>query len=105
MSELGRGRELVRVLGVLLAAVPGALWAWTVQVTGTGPVMISDQAEQWTAAELRKLRRHGWRVVNHFLLRNDDIDHVLTGPGGAYLGRLPQARRRRGRLSSLPCDG
>jgi hypothetical protein len=72
------------VLGVLLAAVPGALWAWTVQVTGTGPVMMGDQAEQWTAAELRKLRRHGWRVVNHFLLRNDDIDHVLTGPGGAY---------------------
>lgn len=72
------------VLGVLLAAVPGALWVWTVQVTGTAPVMMGDQAEQWTAAELRKLRRHGWRVVNHFLLRNDDIDHILIGPGGAY---------------------
>jgi hypothetical protein len=40
-------------------------------------------AEQWTASELRPLRRLGWRIVNHFSLRASmDIDHVMVGPGG-----------------------
>jgi hypothetical protein len=72
------------VLGMVLAAVPGLLWSLTLQVTGTAPTMMGDEAEQWTAQELRKLRRLGWRVVNHFLLKQDDIDHVLIGPGGVY---------------------
>ena len=46
--------------------------------------MMGDQAEQWTASELRQLGRRGWRLVNHFALGRDDIDHVLIGPGGAY---------------------
>jgi len=46
--------------------------------------MMGDQAEQWTAQELRKSARKGWRLVNHLALGVDDIDHVLIGPGGAY---------------------
>ena len=59
--------------------------------------MVLDGAEHWYGAdndgrpgravvpqELRKLKRHGWRVVNHFLLKKGDIDHVLIGPGGVY---------------------
>lgn len=46
--------------------------------------MMGDMAEQWTAGQLRKLRSRGWRMVNHFVLGFDDIDHVLVGPGGAY---------------------
>jgi hypothetical protein len=72
------------VVGALLVAGPAALWSWTLQITGTAPVMMGDMAEQWTAGELRKLRSRGWRMVNHFLLGRDDIDHVLVGPGGAY---------------------
>ena len=46
--------------------------------------MAGELAEQWTAAELRKLRRDGWRLINHFRLRQADIDHVLIGPGGVF---------------------
>lgn len=73
------------VIGVTCTAVPALLWSWTVQVTGTGPVMMGDHAEQWSAQEMRKLRRHGWRLVNHFALGRDDIDHVLLGPGGIWV--------------------
>lgn len=72
------------VAGAFLVAGPALLWSWTIQVTGTAPVMMGDMAEQWSAGELRKLRKRGWWVVNHFVLAKDDIDHVLVGPGGAY---------------------
>ncbi len=72
------------VLGLLTAGVPSLLAFWVVQATGTGPTMMGDLGEQWTAGELRKLRKRGWRVVNHVLLRSSDIDHVLIGPGGLY---------------------
>jgi hypothetical protein len=72
------------ILGVVLAAVPGVIWSWTMQVTGSAPRMMGDEAEQWTARELRKMRRQGWRLVNQFQLALGDIDHVLIGPGGAY---------------------
>jgi hypothetical protein len=73
------------VAGALVATAAGLLAFWVVQVTGTAPTMMGDQGEQWTAGELRKLRRHGWRVVNHFQLRPWDMDHVLIGPGGVYV--------------------
>ena len=73
-----------------LAVGSGCTWVlgwlafWVVQATGTAPVMMGDQAERWTAGELRKLRRHGYKVVNGMMLKSWDIDHVLLGPGGAY---------------------
>jgi hypothetical protein len=70
--------------GVTSVAGLAMLWSWTLQVTGTAPVMMGDMAEQWTAGELRKLRPRGWRLVNHFVLAKGDIDHVLVGPGGGY---------------------
>jgi hypothetical protein len=72
------------VLGVVLAGVPGVIWSWTLQVTGTAPLIMGEQAEQWTAQELRRHRRDGWRVVNHFRRESDDVDHILIGPGGVY---------------------
>lgn len=71
--------------GAMLVAGPAMLWSWTLQVTGTAPVMMGDMAEQWTASELRKLRARGWRIINHFVLAKGDIDHVLVGPGGVYV--------------------
>lgn len=72
------------LLGAGLASAAGALACWTLQVTGTAPAMMGDLAEQWTASELRALRRDGWRAVNHVRLRIRDIDHVLVGPAGCY---------------------
>ncbi len=72
------------LLGGGLASLGGMLAVWVMQATGTAPTMMGDLAEQWTAQELRKLRREGWRVVNHMCLRNFDIDHVVVGPGGAF---------------------
>jgi len=57
---------------------------WVVLVTGTASMMMGATAEQWTASELRPLRRGGWCLVNHFSLSEGDIDHVLLGPRGAF---------------------
>lgn len=72
------------LLGVLLTGVAAAVWFWTVQATGTAPTMAGDTAEQWTAMELRRLRRRGWRLVNRVVLKRQDVDHVLIGPGGVF---------------------
>jgi hypothetical protein len=72
------------VIGVALVAAPVTIWVHAVQVTGTAQTMMGDLGEQWTAQELRRLGRRGWRLVNHVALGADDIDHVLIGPGGAF---------------------
>jgi hypothetical protein len=77
-SSFGRGF----FLGAGVAGSAGLIAVWTLQTTGTAATMMGDLAEQWTAGELRRLRRRGWRLVNHFSLRPWDIDHVLIGPGG-----------------------
>jgi hypothetical protein len=82
------------VAGGVCVASFALLANWVVNVTGTAPTMMGDQGEQWTASELRKLRRAGWRVVNHVLLKTYDIDHVLVGPGGAYAIETKWSARR-----------
>lgn len=72
------------VVGAAVVGVPGAVWVLAMQATGTAAVMMGDEAEQWTAGELRPLTRRGWRLINHVFLSGGDIDHVLLGPGGAY---------------------
>src|SRR4051812_48355601 len=42
-------------------------------------------AETWTAAELRRLRRHGWRMINGLVLPGRDVDHLLVGPTGVIV--------------------
>lgn len=68
--------------GLLTTTVVGYLLHQITQMAGANSALMGELAEQWTAQELRKLRRRGWRVVNHLMLRNWDIDHVLVGPGG-----------------------
>lgn len=70
--------------GSFSATVVALLAFQVIQSTGTAATMRGDDAEQWTASELRKLRSRGWRVVNHVALTTSDIDHVLIGPGGIY---------------------
>lgn len=69
--------------GVLVWSVM-VVWSQVVYNTGTSPAMMGDLGEQWTAHELRKLTGEGWRLVNHVLLKNRDIDHVVVGPGGVF---------------------
>jgi hypothetical protein len=71
-------------VGVLTTAVVATLSFWVVQATGTGPIMMGDQGEQWTAQELRHLRKRGWKVINDVALKWWNTDHVIVGPGGAY---------------------
>ena len=47
--------------------------------------MMGDDAERWTASELRTLQRRGWRLVNHVMWQRHDVDHVLVGPGGVFV--------------------
>lgn len=70
------------VVGVILTGASASIFGLVVQHTGTGSRAMGATAEQWTASELRPLRRYGWHVVNHVALRQWDIDHVLVGPGG-----------------------
>jgi hypothetical protein len=55
------------------------------QMTGTASLDIGALAETWTASELRPLRRNGWRIANHLLLRFGDIDHLLVDPNGVLI--------------------
>jgi Nuclease-related domain len=73
------------VVGAALISAPVAVWVHALQVTGSAPTMMGDQAEQWTAQELRAATRRDWLLVNHLVLGTDDIDHVLLGPGGALV--------------------
>jgi hypothetical protein len=69
------------VTGSFLVGVVATLWAHVVRASGTGPSMMGDLAEQWTASDLRRLRKRGWRLVNGVRF-GVEIDHVLVGPGG-----------------------
>jgi hypothetical protein len=70
------------VIGFALAGASGGLAVLVMQVSGTAAISMGATAEQWTASELRPLRRAGWRIINHVALRKWDIDHVLVGPAG-----------------------
>ncbi len=47
------------------------------------PLWVSPR-NSGTADELKRLPKSGWKVVHHFTLRHEDIDHLLLGPGGLY---------------------
>ena len=72
---------------VVGAGVASAFWyvaLIAVQVAGTTSYLLGAQGEEWTSDGLRKLRRHGWHLIEHVPLEWGDIDHALVGPGGAY---------------------
>ena len=68
-------------IGALLASAAWWVYTMMLETGGVTPKRSGITAEQWTADELRKLRK-GWWVVNHVMLVNSDVDHVLLGPGG-----------------------
>lgn len=82
VSFLNGAFERGFILGASFAGTIGALTVLVMQVTGTAPISMGATAEQWTASELRPLRKAGWQVINHVALQKWDIDHVLIGPAG-----------------------
>ncbi|MEJ5913659.1 nuclease-related domain-containing protein [Pseudokineococcus sp. 1T1Z-3] len=74
-------------------AILGAGLALFVVMRDTPPAQTAQWelgafAEQWTAKELRPLRRRGWTVLHDRRLHPDgpeNVDHVLTGPCGTYV--------------------
>lgn len=90
---------------VVAVTVPFTAWTWTAGVlSGVGLTLfivlrdtppagvaqweLGAWAEQWTAKELRPLKRRGWTVLHDRLLRPDrseNVDHVLVGPAGVYV--------------------
>ncbi|HVE46191.1 MAG TPA: nuclease-related domain-containing protein [Acidimicrobiales bacterium] len=82
---------------VVGAGVASVLWYVVVIVVvmaGTGSYLLGSYGEQWTSDALRKLSRHGWRLIEHVPLQYGDIDHVLLGPGGAYAIETKNSSRR-----------
>lgn len=73
------------VVGAGFVVVLGGLSFTVFLFTGSGPRMMGAVAETWTSSELRPLRKHGWKLVDHVFYRYADIDHLLVGPGGAIV--------------------
>jgi len=63
------------------------LWAWhsiLTSVDGLSGKRVGVLAEEWTISELQKLRKQGWRFVNHVMLEYVDVDHAVLGPAGFF---------------------
>lgn len=73
------------VVGAGVVFVLGGLSFTVFLFTGSGPRTMGALAETWTSSELRPLRKHGWKLVDHVFYRYADIDHLLVGPGGAIV--------------------
>ena len=73
------------IVGGGITFIAGGLVFTVVQFTGTGSQAMGATGEIWTSSELRSLRKHGWKLVDHIFYRYRDIDHLLVGPGGVIV--------------------
>lgn len=75
------------VAGVVAGAGFALLYHWCVIASGATAGTMGHAAEEWTDAELRRLRGKGWRHVNHLVIKPEfgDIDHVAVGPDGVIV--------------------
>jgi len=73
----------VGAIGVITLWVGTSAMRW---MDGMANHRLGVAGEEWTADELRKLRKRNWRVVNHVMLDrgSGDIDHVVLGTGGFF---------------------
>jgi Nuclease-related domain len=69
------------IIGCLTTAFPCIIHHITIANTGTSYKLSGIDAERLTATELRKLRRHGWQLINNMPLHHEDVDHILLGHG------------------------
>src|SRR5690606_2088889 len=64
------------VVGALLASGVWLNYVFMLQTGGVMSHMMGVMGEEWTSDQLRKLRRHGWTLVNHVMLERRDVDHL-----------------------------
>jgi Holliday junction resolvase-like predicted endonuclease len=73
-------------VGAFVASVGWLVAVLVLLGSGTAPMMMGDIGEQWTAQELQKLRRQGWRMLHQVKLGVcGDIDHIAIGPAGVLV--------------------
>jgi hypothetical protein len=89
------------LVGGWVVSVAWLLWHQVVVESGSSTRDLGASAEQWTSTALGALRRKGWRVINHVVLRHWDIDHVAVGPGGLLVVETKWASDEAG-LRDLP---
>ncbi len=74
---------------------PWIVAVMTILMSGAADPFMGLDAEASTADELRKLRRHGWRLANGIKIREkEDIDHVVVGPAGLLVIESKWSRHR-----------
>ncbi|MEX0874883.1 MAG: nuclease-related domain-containing protein [Actinomycetota bacterium] len=67
------------------ALTVGAAWAvFNAIMFGSGSInhRFGAWGEEATHDELKKLRKHGWNLVQGILLTRGDVDAIVVGPGG-----------------------
>ena len=73
------------VSGAWLALASSLVVYWVTIASGSATRLMGQVGEQWTAAELRTLARHGWKTVHHVFVGPHELDHVAVGPGGVVV--------------------
>lgn len=73
------------IVGAASVATFGGIAVLVLLVTGTAQTSMGATAEQWTASELRPLRRAGARIINNLALQRWDIDHVAILSSGLFV--------------------
>lgn len=72
------------VQGAFVASWGWAMYAMMLRFAPTSAWLDGFDGECFTATELRRLREHGWRHVDHVFLGGVDVDHGVVGPGGSF---------------------
>lgn len=74
---------------------PWIVAVMTILMSGAADPFIGLDAEASTADELRRLRRHGWKLANGIKIREkEDIDHLVVGPAGLLVVESKWSRHR-----------
>ncbi len=105
LSPLEEGRWFV--LGLYVATAGAAMHHWCFVDSGAATGAMGITGEEWTDVELRRLRRKGWRTINHLVFRGRaDIDHIAVGPDGVIVieSKFWSGRRQLDRLDPLVLD-
>ncbi len=72
------------IVGAAAVGTFGGIGVLVLLVTGTAQTGMGATAEQWTASELRPLRKIGGRFINNLALQRWDIDHVAILRSGVF---------------------
>ncbi|MGC2485044.1 MAG: nuclease-related domain-containing protein [Acidimicrobiales bacterium] len=74
------------VVGAAIISGPWLVALTVLLFSGAAPQMMGVQAEEWTAQELRAMRRKGWHAVSGLKPKsNFDIDQIAIGPAGLFV--------------------